>query len=109
LDYLHLKSNGIVLGMEEKDIRDVCALVADAPMGEAPGSISTTKIKNVLDHDKKFALTFRLNLQNIIEKTKILEGLNVGRSTASRIMEGLREILKVVPARTGPTLGGTLT
>ena len=96
LNYSHLKSNRIVLGMEEKDIKDVCALVLDNPVGVSD-SISTDRIKQVLEHDKKFALTFRLNLQNILERSQLLEELKVSRSDISKIMNGLEQILKVVP------------
>jgi hypothetical protein len=97
LNYPFLKSNRIVLGMEEKDIRDVCAILADNILGDAPGSINVSKISRVLERDKKFALTFRLNIQNLIEKSQSLEGLQIGRSTISRILDAANQILKSVP------------
>lgn len=96
LNYPFLKSDRIVMGMEEKDIKDVCAILADNPVGDTPGSISTAKINRVLQHDKRFALTFRLNLQNIVERTQIIETWKIGRSTMSRILEGSQAILKGV-------------
>jgi hypothetical protein len=99
LNYPMLKSNRVVVGMEEKDIRDVCAILADNPVdgSDAAESVDLTRIKEVLQRDKKFALTFRLNLQNIVEKPQILEGLKIGGSTISRITDGIRRILEVVP------------
>jgi hypothetical protein len=97
LNYPFLKSERIVIGMEEKDIRDVCAILADNPVGESPGSISAAKIKLVLERDKKFALTFRLNIQNLVDGSESLERLQFGRSTISRILEGANEILRVIP------------
>jgi hypothetical protein len=97
LEYPYLKSDKIVLGMEEKDIKDICALIIDNPIGEDPGSISTVTIRRVLERDKKFALTFRLNMQNILQKPQILERLGIGTSAKDRILEGLNEILNVVP------------
>jgi hypothetical protein len=98
LNYPYLKSSRIVIGMEQKDILDVCALVLDNQIGDAPGLISTERIKRVLERDKKFALTFRLNLQNILDKPQILEALQVDKSTISKIMGKLEEILGAVPA-----------
>jgi hypothetical protein len=97
LNYPFLKSDRIVIGMEEKDIRDVSAILADNPVGDASGLISVAKIKNVLEHDKKFALTFRLNIQNLVERSQVFEALQLGRSTISRILEGANELLKGIP------------
>jgi hypothetical protein len=97
LNYSPFKSDRIVMGMEEKDIKDVCAILADNPVGENSDSIEVTRINEVLEHDKKFALTFKLNLQNILEKPEILEGMNIDRSTISIIMTGIERILQAVP------------
>lgn len=99
LNYPLLKSNRVVVGMEEKDIRDVCAILADNPVdgNEAPESVDLMRIKEVLQRDKKFALTFRLNLQNIVEKPQILKDLKISGSTVSKITDGIRRILEVVP------------
>ena len=97
LNYSPFKSDRIVMGMEEKDIKDVCAILADNPVGESSDSIEVTRINEVLEHDKKFALTFKLNLQNILEKPEILEGMNIDRSTISIIMTGIERILQAVP------------
>jgi hypothetical protein len=97
LDYPHLKSDRVIIGMEEKDIRDVCAVIADNSVRETRESINLMRIRDVLQRDKKFALTVRLNLQNIVEKPQILEAFKIGRSTLSRITDRIQSILKVVP------------
>lgn len=97
LNYPHIKSDRLVIGMEAKDVKDICAVVSDNTVGNTPESINLETIRNVLRHDKKFALTFRLNLQNILEKPQLLETLKIGRTTMSRITGAIEEILKVVP------------
>jgi hypothetical protein len=97
LKYPYLKSDRIVLGMEEKDIRDVCALLMDNTVrSDETESINVSKISRVL-HDKKFALTVRLNLQNILERPQILESWNISKNMISKIQEAANEILKAVP------------
>jgi hypothetical protein len=60
-------------------------------------------------HDKNFTLTFRLKLQNILEKPQLLEKLKIGTTTMSRMTGAIEEILKVVPIveKNGIVLGGT--
>jgi hypothetical protein len=97
LDYPFFKPDRIILGMELKDIKDVCAILADNLVGSEPRSISLDKINRVLRNDEKYALTCRLNLQNLVQNSQILDGLNIGRSTVSRIIEGVEAILNRLP------------
>lgn len=97
LNYPHLKSDRLVIGMEEKDIMDVCAILADNAVEDKQEAITPATIGDVLRHDKKFALTVRLNLQNILENSKIFERLKIGSGTLSKITDEIQEILKVVP------------
>jgi len=58
--------------MEEKDIKDLCAVFLDHPLGSGKEEINQEKIRKILDRDKKLALTVTLNLQNVITRTELL-------------------------------------
>jgi hypothetical protein len=86
----------VLVGMEEKDVKDVCAILLDHDVG--PGlKVDTNKIALKLRKDKKFALTFRLNLENIALKPETLKRLGATERQISKIMEGVQSILRAVP------------
>jgi hypothetical protein len=89
-------SDKAVLGMEEKDIKDVCAVFLDHPVGEGKGEISPTKLRRVLDKDKKLALTVTLNLRNMAEKTKPLEKW-LAASEITKVANRIHSLLEALP------------
>jgi len=97
INYPYFRSDRIIMGMEEKDIKDVCALLNDHNIGEGEGEISPSRICRVLRKDKKFALTFRLNLQNIVEKQFILRRMNITDKMISKIIDKINALLNEVP------------
>jgi len=93
----YFRHDRIVMGMEEKDIKDVCAILNDHDVGEGEGEVSPSRICRVLKGDKKFALTFRLNLQNIAEKQFILRRMGLTDRMISRIIDKINALLDAVP------------
>lgn len=73
LPYPYYAADKLVLGMEEKDTRDVCAIFLDHPIGVGKEQIDAEKMRKLLEKDKKMALTVALNLQNLAVRTELLE------------------------------------
>jgi hypothetical protein len=55
----------VVIGPEEKDVKDILALVHDRPLGEDPGQISPERFRRWLDNDWGLWMTTRLNLAGV--------------------------------------------
>jgi hypothetical protein len=50
--------------IEEKDIKDICSILPSYELGEGKGCINIAGTGETLKNDKKYALTFRLNLES---------------------------------------------
>ena len=96
LPYPHYADDKVVLGMEDKDAKDVCAIFLDHPIGNGIGKISADKIREVLKKDKKLALTATLNLANLAEKQDTLRKW-VKKSEAATITDRIETLLKDLP------------
>jgi len=96
LPYHHYADDKVVLGMEDKDVKDVCAIFLDHSIGNGIGEISSEKIGKVLKKDQKLALTITLNLANVAEKTDMLEKW-VKKSEAATITDRIQALLKGLP------------
>jgi hypothetical protein len=96
LPYPWYAADKIVLGMEEKDVRDVCAIFLDHALGEGKGEIDSDKMRKVLDRDKKLALTVTLNLRNMMERTEVLEKW-LNKSEVAVVVDRLQALLEVLP------------
>ena len=96
LPYHNYANDKVVLGMEDKDVKDVCAIFLDHSIGNGIGEISPDKIRRVLKKDKKFSLTATLNLANFAEKPDILKRW-VKKSEAATITDRIQTLLKGLP------------
>lgn len=96
LPYPYYSPDKLVLGMEEKDTKDVCAIFLDHPIGEAIEEISPNKMVKILEKDKKLALTVTLNLQNLMERTELLKKWLKG-SDITTVTNRTSELLNHLP------------
>ncbi len=96
LPYEHYTPEKVVLGMEEKDIRDVCAVFLDHPIGEGKENISPEKMRKVLEKDKKLALTVTLNLRNMTQRTELLDKW-LNKNEISTVIDRISALLNVLP------------
>ncbi|MEM4474585.1 MAG: hypothetical protein QXY75_06375, partial [Candidatus Bathyarchaeia archaeon] len=96
LPYEHLKDK-IAVGMELKDMKDVAAILLDHEIGEGPEQININNLKKILGDDKKFTLTFQLNLQNLINKINVLKNEGLTSYEANKVVEMATEILNKLP------------
>jgi hypothetical protein len=96
LSYPYYAKDKIVVGMEDKDVKDVCAIFLDHEIGVGAEKIDAQKMKKILEKDKKLALTITLNLQNIVEKSSVLRRW-MSKSQISTVTDKVESLLKVLP------------
>jgi len=96
LPYPSYAEDKVVLGMEEKDVRDICAIFLDHSIGNGREEIDPEKISKVLEKDQKFALTATLNLLNLVEKPWMLETW-VKKSEAATVVDRIQTLLERLP------------
>ncbi|WP_455364168.1 hypothetical protein [[Eubacterium] cellulosolvens] len=94
LSYPYYEKDRIILGMEEKDVKDVCSIFLDHPIG-GPDGVNVQKLKKILK-DKKLALTVTLNLKNLADHPDVI-GRWTNRSEVSAITERVNSLLKELP------------
>lgn len=87
----------LIIGMEEKDISDLCAILLDHSIGSGREEVDPTKMARVLRKDKKFAVTCRLNLQNVVDRPAVLKGLGLTKGQVSTIINRIEVLLKAIP------------
>jgi hypothetical protein len=97
LSYPYYRADRILIGIEEKDMRDLCAIFLDHEIGEERNEISLDKIHRTLDKDKKFALTLRLNLESMLRNEGTLKGMGVPSSDITKVFGRIEEILAALP------------
>ena len=96
LPYTYYSSDKVVLGMEEKDMKDVCAVLLDHQVGEGKEEIGKDKIRKTLDKDKKMALTVTLNLQNLMQRTETLTRW-MKQNEIATVTDRVNELLGFLP------------
>ncbi len=96
LPYPYYAKDKIIVGMEEKDVKDVCAIFLDHEIGVGNEKIDPRKMKRMLDKDKKLALTVTLNLKNIVEKSNVFLKW-MSKSEVSTVTYRVQELLKELP------------
>jgi hypothetical protein len=96
LPYDYYSPDKVVLGMEEKDVKDVCAIFLDHPIGDGKEEINPDKVRKALEKDKKLALTVTLNLRNLIQRTELI-GNWMKKSEAAVVVDRIRSLLETSP------------
>ena len=96
LPYHCYAEDRIIIGMEEKDMKDVCAVFLDHDIGSGFEEIDAQKMKKTLKKDKKFALTVTLNLRNLAERQDTLKKW-MSKSAVSTVVDRAERLLKVLP------------
>ncbi len=98
LNYPHYRENKVVIGMEQKDMMDLCALIHDRTLGVESGPrLEPKRVAELLRKDQKFLLTVRLNLQNILDRADWLKSRGLSEKQLSRLSEAVKTILDALP------------
>lgn len=95
LNYPFYRREKVVIGMEEKDMLDACALLHDKV---SDSRYFADEIARFLKRDQKLQLTFRLNMENIIARSDWLKQKSLQERQISRISESISAILSKLPA-----------
>ncbi len=93
----HYNPEKVVIGMEDKDIKDVCALFLDHPIGEGPEDINGEKIGELLQKDKKFRKTLKLNLEMIVNNKDYVRKFGASNKDCNTIISRIEELLTIIP------------
>ena len=95
LEYPYYNANRLIIGMEEKDILDLCAVLLDRfePTDVGP-NIRPDKFSEMLKDDEKFRLTVKLNLENVIRQSDWLRSKGLGASEVAKIEEAASVLLR---------------
>jgi hypothetical protein len=98
LDYPRYGGPGLLVGMEEKDMLDVCSLLHDtAEDGPAGISLDKNKLSEYLRKDRRFALTCRLNLENLARRREWMSAKGLTEVQVNRVVNHARETLDAIP------------
>jgi hypothetical protein len=97
LSYPHYRSDRLLIGIEEKDMKDICALFFDHEIGNEKNNINPEKMRKILEKDKKFALTFRLNLENILRNEAVLQEIGFSKADITKFFSRIQKVLEIVP------------
>jgi hypothetical protein len=97
LNYPPYRTDRLLLGIEEKDIKDICSIFINYDIGEGSGCVNPEKIHHVMKKDKKFALTFRLNLENFMRNGEVLKEMGLSNSELNQIMTRTAAVLEAIP------------
>lgn len=89
------RKDRLIVGMEEKDILDVCSLLLDHCAD--PHGVSTDKMLDMTRKDEKLLLTIRLNLQNILDRADWLRSKGLTERQITEVHEGVTTILHALP------------
>ncbi len=96
LEYAHIPER-LIIGMEQKDTNDVCAILLDHPIGSGQEEVDPKRLVKALRKDKKFTLTCRLNLQNVVDNCEVLTRFSLTEGQKSTIRDGIDALLKAIP------------
>jgi len=96
LPYPYYAEDRIIIGMEEKDAKDICAVFLDHEIGKGVEEIDSQRMRKILGRDKKFALTVTLNLRNLTERQDVLRKW-MSKSEVSTVTDRLEALLKELP------------
>ena len=96
LSYPYYAEDKMIMGMEDKDTKDVCAVFLDYDVGKGAENIDSQKMRKILEKDKKLALTVMLNLKNLVDKAELLRKW-MSKSEVSIVTDRIGALLKDLP------------
>jgi len=98
LNYPYYKDSKLVIGMEQKDMMDLCALIHDRVLDVKSGPrLDPQRVSELLKKDQKFLLTVRLNLQNILDRSDWLRSKGLSEHQITKLTEATKSILNALP------------
>jgi hypothetical protein len=96
LHYPYFAKDRIIIGMEEKDLKDVAAIFLDHDIGKGNEKIDPQTMRKAFDKDKKLALSVTLNIMNLVERPEILARW-LSKNEAAAITAKIESLFKELP------------
>jgi hypothetical protein len=96
LQYPYFAKDRIIIGMEEKDLKDVAAIFLDHDIGKGNEKIDSQILRKAFDKDKKLALTVTLNIRNLLERPEVLAKW-LSKKEASVVTSKIEALFKELP------------
>jgi hypothetical protein len=96
LNHEALNEGRVAIGMESKDMKDVCALLLDHEFGGGNDELSLSSLRRILERDEKLALTVRLNLQNIRRNQTLIASWGLSEDALQSIGRKLEALLSAM-------------
>ena len=96
LPYPYFAKDRIIIGMEEKDLKDVAGIFLDHDVGKGNEKIDVQLMRKAFEKDKKLALTVTLNIRNLLDRPEILAKW-LSRNEASAVTSKIEALFKELP------------
>jgi hypothetical protein len=96
LQYPYFVEDRIIIGMEEKDLKDVAAIFLDHDIGKGNEKIDAQVMRKAFEKDKKLALTVTLNIRNLLERPAILAKW-LSKNEAATVTGKIEALFKELP------------
>jgi len=96
LPYPYFAKDRVIIGMEDKDLKDVSAVFLDHDIGKGIEKIDAQFMRKILEKDTKLALTVTLNLKNLAEKPEVPRKW-LSKSEVSTVTDRIGTLLRELP------------
>jgi hypothetical protein len=96
LPYPDFAKDRIIIGMEDKDLKDVAAIFLDHEVGDGAGKINAQVMRKAFEKDNKLALSVTLNVKNLLERPEILAKW-LPEQEAATVRNRIAELFKELP------------
>ena len=96
LHYPHFAKDRIIIGMEEKDLKDVAAIFLDHDVGNGRGKINQQMLRKAFEKDNKLALSVTLNVRNLVDRPEILPKW-LSETEAARVKGRIESLFEELP------------
>jgi len=97
LDYAPYKHDRLLIGIEDKDVRDVCSILLSHDFDQRGSSIQTAIFGSALKRDKGFALTFKLNFERLAKNEAYLKHIGLPNRDVETILSRAGRVLDAIP------------
>jgi len=96
LQYPYFAKDRVIIGMEEKDLKDVAAIFLDHEVGKGGGKIDVQMMRKAFEKDNKLALSVTLNIRNLVERQDVL-GKWLSKTETAMVTSRIDALFKELP------------
>lgn len=96
LQYPSFAKDRVIIGMEDKDLKDVASIFLDHEVGRGSGKIDVQIMRKAFEKDNKLALSVTLNVRNLVERPEILTKW-LPKNEATTVTDRINALFKELP------------